>query len=433
MSKLTNRSRVTRYTSLSGMDISKKILSNPVNKWVFSNVNKETYLVGGYVRDLLLGHISKDKDFIQNKNPYITAKKASIKFHGTFIALNPPDTYRVVLKNKEVLDFSSLNGSLNKDLARRDFTINSIAWSPEAGLIDPFGGIADLERNIVRTSRMKNLVDDPLRVLRAYRMAAETGFHIDKKTRIYLKKYARQLVNVKYERITDEIFKILSNIDAMKYIILSYKDNALVNIFNLIDSRTSSSLLSKQIKLLLEFDNYLKPQLNDRKSSAALLSILNKDVCQGLSNLGLLRLYFLLNYDGNVQARIKTGNRINAAIKDIHNSYKHIVKIKKARVNKFSEQNLFDIFKLSGNEVFNTAVIFSFLNDKKIISISKKADEFLKIKNKILLNGNDIQTMLKIKQGRKVGKILETLKDLQYGKTVKTKAEAKKWLLLNYT
>lgn len=421
------------------MDISKKILSNPVNKWLFSNNNKCTYLVGGYVRDLLLGHLSKDKDFIVTNNPYITARKASIKFQGTFIALNPPDTYRVVLRNKvgttlsrEVLDFSSLNGSINNDLAKRDFTINSIAWSPEAGLIDPVGGLADLKKNIVRTARMKNLVDDPLRVLRAYRIAAETGFQIDKKTRASLKRYARQVVKVKHERITDEIFNILSNVDAMKYINLSYQDNVLGNIFGLTGSGASSSL-SNKIKLLMKFDSYLKLQLKNRSLSSDLLSKLNRVIGQGLSNLGLIRLYLLLNYDVNLHARIKTSNRISEAIKDIHSSYKHIVDINNTRVNRLSEQIIFDIFKLSGNEVFNTAVIFSFLKNKNIVFFYKKVDAFIKIKNKILLNGNDIQTILKIKQGHKVGKILETLKDQQYSRTVKTKAEAKKWVLLNYT
>ncbi len=100
------------------MDISKTILSDPINKWVFFNAKKEAFLVGGYVRDLLRGHISKDKDFVlgfaygeKNAVENIAIETAK-KFNGTFIILNPKKTYRVVLKHKvgttrfrEVLDF----------------------------------------------------------------------------------------------------------------------------------------------------------------------------------------------------------------------------------------------------------------------------------------------------------------------------------------
>lgn len=411
------------------MDISKTILSDPINKWVFLNAKTEVFLVGGYVRDLLRGHISKDKDFVlgfacgeKNAVENIAIETAK-KFNGTFIILNPKKTYRVVLKHKEVLDFSSLRASIDNDLKERDFTINAIAWSPETGIVDPFGGRKDLNNHIVKTVRIKNLTEDHLRVIRAYRIAAELGFKIENHIRKYLKRYSNDLAKVAPERITEESFKILSNDNPVKYLVECYKDKVLEKI--LMPRNVNS--LSKNIKFLRNFDSFFKTQsLLKSPEGKRITAYLKEEISQGLNRLGLIRLALLLRDDSILNSRLRVSNNINKAIRDIHNGYKEAVK-------KNSNEELYKIFNAAGNRVFETAIILSFIKGKNIKGFFKKADEFLKIKNKILLNGNNVQKILNIKPGTNIGKILSTLKEQQFKDLIKTKAEARRWLVFNFT
>lgn len=412
------------------MDISKTILSDPINKWVFFNAKTEVFLVGGYVRDLLRGHISKDKDFVLGvacgeKNAVESiAIGAAKKFNGTSITLKPQQTFRVVLKKtKEVLDFSCLNLSINNDLKERDFTINAIAWSPETGIIDPFGGRKDLNNHIVKTVRIKNLTEDYLRVIRAYRIAAELGFKIENHIRKYLKRYSKGLATVAPERITEESFKILSNDNPVKYLVECYKDKVLEKI--LMPRNVNS--LSKNIKFLRNFDSFFKTQsFLKSPEGKRITAYLKEEISQGLNRLGLIRLALLLKDGSILNSRLRVSNNINKAIRDIHNGYKEAVK-------KNSNEELYKIFNAAGNRVFETAIILSFIKGKNIKGVFKKADEFLKIKNKILLNGNDVQKILNIKPGTNIGKILSTLKEQHFKGLIKTKAEARRWLVLNFT
>jgi tRNA nucleotidyltransferase/poly(A) polymerase len=102
-------------------------------------------------------------------------------------------------------------------------------------------------------------------------------------------------------------------------------------------------------------------------------------------------------------------------------------------MKKNSNEELYKIFNAAGNRVFETAIILSFIKGKNIKRVFKKADEFLKIKNKILLNGNDVQKILNIKPGTNIGKILSALKEQHFKGLIKTKAEARRWLVLNFT
>lgn len=85
------------------MKISAAILSDPVNKWIFSTAGPQVFLVGGYIRDMLRGIISKDKDFILPGSAENIARETACKFSGTFVTLKPEMTYRVVLKTKKFL------------------------------------------------------------------------------------------------------------------------------------------------------------------------------------------------------------------------------------------------------------------------------------------------------------------------------------------
>lgn len=170
---------------------------------------RAVYLVGGTIRDLLLGRETKDFDVFVIGNGVEFARHFQRRRGGRFILLDEArDEARVVL-GELIFDF---NGgiSIESDLARRDFTINSMAMRlPSSRIIDPFGGRADMRKGIIRTVREENLSDDALRVLRAFRFKSLYGFSIEKKTRYTIARVAYLLKDIAKERIKTEVFFIL--------------------------------------------------------------------------------------------------------------------------------------------------------------------------------------------------------------------------------
>lgn len=407
------------------MDITKKILSDPINKWVFKTaqeLNTDIYIVGGYMRDLLRGLKSNDKDFALKSKVEDIARKITKKFNGTFIVLKHKQTYRVVLKTKEALDFSYLNGSINNDLKGRDFTINAIAWSPKTGIIDPFSGRNDLNKRIIKAVMVKNLLNDPLRIIRAYRIGAELRFKIETNTRKYLKIYSPKITKAASERITEEFFKILINKNPVNYLNECYTDKVLIKILQKKHNKKINAL-NQNMNLLNKLDLFLKNNLfKDKKISY----YLDEEISQKLNRLGLLRLSILFRNYSIANSNLKVSNNINKALKDIHNGIE-------ALKSNISDTELYKIFNASGERIFEMSFLLAFIRRKNIKEIFKRADEYLKIKNKILLNGGDVQRILNIEPGIKVGNILSALQEEKFKGTVKTRAEARKWLLSNFT
>ena len=174
----------------------------------------EGYLVGGYIRDFFLGkgiNDLKDRD-IAIKGAEEFAQKLAAELNATFITLDSENKiYRLVLKDKEnYLDISELCGdTIEEDLQRRDFTINAIAYDlKENKFIDVRGGIDDIKNKRIREIREENFVDDPLRILRAFRFMATTGFGINEELKKFLVKHKELIKQPAKERIHDEIMKL---------------------------------------------------------------------------------------------------------------------------------------------------------------------------------------------------------------------------------
>ncbi len=417
-------------------NLSITILSDPVNKWFFSNAKTEAYLVGGYIRDLLgtsrsrlREHISKDKDYIVKTNIEEIAMRAAKKFNGTFIVLKKNQLYRVVLKNKQFIDFTCLKGPVHENLKQRDFTINAIAWSPETNIVDPCGGLNDLNKKLIKVVAAENLADDPLRVLRAYRLAADLDFTIEQNTRKYLKHYSKDLVKTASERITEELFKILNNKDAGYYLKHCYKDRVLEKILKLKPLR-----LSRNLKILTKFE-----KLHVSKQT---IKTLESEISQGLTRTGLIRLVLLLQVgDSTLRDRqhiidkkkpLRFSRIIQKALRDIHSG----LTISKGVL---TDKKLYKIFKVAENNALEMATILCITKEKNKFRTEnlrkrflKRAYDFMKVKNKIL-TGNEIQKILNIVPGVFIGDILSKLEEKQFHRTIKTKAEAKAWLLSNFT
>lgn len=211
----------------------KQHLSHPVFKVVSEIVteeNLEAYVIGGFVRDLILGRPSKDIDIVVIGNGLDLAEKAGKKLRvkkvsyfknfGTAQFLYKDLDVEFVGARKESYRRDSRkpiveDGTLQDDQNRRDFTINALALSLHADnfgeLIDPFGGLKDLEEGIIRTplEPSKTYSDDPLRMMRAVRFAAQLDFKIERESLEAISENADRLEIISRERIMDELNKII--------------------------------------------------------------------------------------------------------------------------------------------------------------------------------------------------------------------------------
>lgn len=175
------------------------------------------YLVGGAIRDALLGLPSKDFDFICSSNPHMIAHQFANDHKGAFYMLDEErNTCRVILEPKQpqrmIFDFAQLRGdAVANDLMERDFTINAMAVdliSPK-WIIDPTKGGKDLQQKRLRLVRTSAINDDPVRAIRSIRYAVNLGLSINAETVNLIQSGAKALVSVSKERKRDEIFKIL--------------------------------------------------------------------------------------------------------------------------------------------------------------------------------------------------------------------------------
>ena len=183
---------------------------NIKDDFILKDIN-EGYLVGGMVRDFFLEKKSTDRD-IAIKGAENFAKNLAEKYDATFITLDSENKiYRVVLKDKEnYLDISELRGErIEDDLLQRDFTINAIAYDLKTEkFIDVTGGIEDIKNKKLRAISEENFVEDPLRILRAYRFMATLGFELDGNLEQMLVKHKDLITKPAKERIQDEVMKL---------------------------------------------------------------------------------------------------------------------------------------------------------------------------------------------------------------------------------
>jgi tRNA nucleotidyltransferase/poly(A) polymerase len=178
--------------------------------------DQEIYLVGGAVRDLLLDRPIHDYDFALPAKAMAAARQVAKNLGAAFYPLDATrDVGRVIVEEggtRVTLDFIILQGAnIDMDLAARDLTINAMAVDlrhPEV-LLDPLGGAADLKEKLVRAASPQAFLTDPVRVLRAIRMAASFSMRIEKETRQALRAAAKDLGQVSAERLRDELFRLL--------------------------------------------------------------------------------------------------------------------------------------------------------------------------------------------------------------------------------
>lgn len=191
----------------------------------------DCYLVGGAIRDVLLDRKRNfiDLDFVVSHGAIKIAKNIANLYDGGFVVLDADrDIARVVFAHGTI-DLANQEGeSIYTDLARRDYTINSMAYHCQQNeIIDPFAGQKDIKTGIMRMISQKNLEDDPLRLLRGYRLACQLDFTIEDKTRKTIRDLACQLGKVAPERVNTELGYIVARENGSYWLTQVYEDGLL--------------------------------------------------------------------------------------------------------------------------------------------------------------------------------------------------------------
>ena len=226
------------------MDVKQVCASEEIRIVLERLVSRPVYVAGGPVRDVLLGRPLKDLDLtVPAQAKALAQEMASLVPGAKFVVLHEEEgVIRVVFPQGFFVDLSEFRKgatTIEEDLFQRDFTVNALAvplkefchkppshWQ----IIDPTKGRRDLEQRLVRAIREENLADDPLRLLRAYRLAAELNFSLEDQTRIWIRELASRIWQVAPERIGTEI-RLLFEQRAGRLVSLMAEDALLFQVF----------------------------------------------------------------------------------------------------------------------------------------------------------------------------------------------------------
>ncbi|MDO8676032.1 MAG: HD domain-containing protein [Candidatus Omnitrophota bacterium] len=440
------------------------------------------HLVGGFLRDHLLGKKSTDLDFAVGENAVAFARAFVRKVKGTFVLLDKEHgCARVVCKEGQAIwtfDFSDLRApTIKADLHSRDFTINTLCVDVtnlkdtddlQENIVDHWGAARDLKTKTARMVSVDAFKDDPLRLLRAYALKAVFGLKIESKTVARIKKDADLILNAAMERVREEVFKVLSSPRAYETTVLLDKDGLLARVLPQLSVMQGVhqggyhhlDVWRHSLEVLHQFE-LLCAQEKDPRIQA----YLGEEIAGNHSRAALLKLAALLHDVGKPDTRKPEGERITfhghehvgeritrLAAKRLKLSVKerHFLEdavrmhLRPGYLSNFqrpTEKAIFRYFRDTGKE--GAAIALLAMADQRAtrgpLTTLEKAEHHEKIcrmvlarffeeKNKAplkrLLTGRDLIKTLKLEPGPIFAKILTAVEESQSLGKIATKAEA---------
>jgi len=416
------------------------------------NAGFEAYVVGGCVRDLLMNMIPKDWDVTTNARPEEILKiLPDSKYENNF------GTILMLIKNSqnktedvvEITTYRSEQGysdrrhpdivrfedKLEKDLARRDFTVNAMALElkgkseklkiEDCKIIDLFGGEKDLKKKIVRAvgepeDRFK---EDGLRMMRAVRLACQLNFSIEPKTERSIIKIAGNIKFISNERIRDELIKILSSDKAYDGIIMLNKLKLLQYIIPELERGVGIDQNRHHIYTVFQH-SVLSLKYTSSKDWRVRLASLLHDIAKPQTKKIINNIATFYNHDivgakiaKKIMARLKFANndieKTTILIKN-HMFYYNVDEVTAASVRRLiartGEENLKDLIDLRVADRLGSGVPKAKPYKLRHLEYMMKKVKFDAISVKMLkINGNDLMKILKIKPSPKIGAILDVL------------------------
>jgi len=456
------------------------------------NVSRELghsiFLVGGAVRDLFLSSRSwKDLDFAVGANPRKIAGLLAHRVGGGFFCLDPQrGHYRISIKEDDTIikkiDLSEIRGrDIHEDLIMRDFTINSMAIDLKdlfeenrIRIIDPLGGMEDMETGRVRASYSKVFDDDPLRLIRGVRMAAFTGLSFEEDTERLIKRKRELLNKSSWERVRDELFQILNNPSAHVYI---HKLDSL-GLLNVVFPEVTHwrdidqgehhdyNLLDHSIKTI-EYVEAIFSDLSDHFTGYAdrIEEHFNEELEDNVTRANLIKLIAFLHDSGKadtksldgekvrffghdrvgeqinktIAKRLKLGRKATRIIADITKNHMRILSL--SCLEKITPRARYRFFRDLDKEVMDCLLLA--MADEQATRISATPTQrtplvivirdfleyyfevWLNASKTPLLNGREIMELVGILQGKDVGRFLSLIKEAEGEGLISTREEAK--------
>jgi poly(A) polymerase len=410
---------------------------------IAAELSVKAYLVGGGLRDALLGRELNDFDFALSGAEEELPRTFADRTKGSFFWLDKSRHQSRVVKKYEnkiaTFDFAPLRGSsIAEDLALRDFTINALALPlvPEySSIVDPFAGIGDIRQGIIRACSIQSFESDPLRLLRALRFEAILGFAIEASTWLDISEKAHLLKNVASERIRDELFLILASSRAAVSLERLHECSLLGEVLpcNLLTSVTIGKRISSVLEIESFFNNLaiLFP-VDDKK----ILCYLSEELESYVKLCSLVKLAaFLRQPDGATELATEIANKLKLGVKarkvlEILLSEKnqqfawHEKKLTKRAVYRF-----FKDMEPAGPAVLIAAAAREMLPIELCREMFKYYFvEYGNEREETLLSGDEVMDILGIGPGKMVGEAMKYLRYAESVGMVNNKAEAREYI-----
>ena len=402
-----------------------------------SEAGYEAYVVGGCVRDSLLGREPKDWDITTSARPeqvktvFAHTIDTGIE-HGTVTVMIGKEGYEVTTyridgeyedsRHPKEVQFTS---QLLEDLKRRDFTINAMAYNESRGLVDAFDGMGDLQKKVIRCvgNPKERFTEDALRMLRALRFAAQLGFEVEEQTFAAIRELAQTIEKISAERIQTELVKLLTSDhpELIREVYTSGISDVILPEFSVLMQTEQNN--PHHCYTVGEHTIHVVQQVENQKvlRLAALFHDIAKPVCKTTDETGVDHFY------GHPKEGAKMAHRILRRLKfdvdtmqkvcglvEWHDDNPNLTPagIRKA-IYRVGEERYPDLFALKRADVLSQS---GYRREEKLAyiqSYQKLYEEIIEQKDclslkKLAVNGRDLME-LGIKPGKKIGQILQKL------------------------
>ena len=432
----------------------------------------ELYLVGGSVRDLLLNRPTADLDFALATDAIRFAKAFAAHVGGSFVGLDErPPTARVVLKKQTVsMDFAQFRAaSLSDDLRLRDLTINAMAVPldamlgparlPVPKLIDPDGGMGDLTARQLRFPSEQVIHEDPLRLIRIYRFAAQLDFEISHDSLALIEKHHALLPRVSAERIRDELMKILKVEKASPYLQEMWKVGLLTQVVPVAsESPVSRTPIAREPVQECSPDVHRDREVSPTGAREPVPEPPGPTVARGpvprdpwnalttfestnhaqpdwdtylktelgweVNRRSLIKLCLLLQGElGDVAKRLKLSRKASQFLKCLASEHQLLA------AEQLTRREIIRFFRRTASDWLGALLFASALHGITDARTSQIVDTYYQhflpiLKQGRLITGEDLIHRFKLKEGRDIGILLKQIEERQFDGEIRTREEA---------
>jgi len=383
---------------------------------------KPVYVVGGAVRDALLGRVRAelDLDLVISTGAVAVARQLAAEYRAGFVLLDAERQIARVVFPQMTVDIAQQDGaSISADLARRDYTLNAIAYDLQTQqTIDPFGGTQDIQERTIRMVSRWNLIDDPLRLLRAYRQGAQLDFTIESATHAAICELAPLLTTVAAERVLAELRYLLQTAHSSQWLVTVVTDELLIGWLKIPvqpDFKNQLAQFDRSIELIeqhyptldRELDLALRPTISTSRKAIGKFAILLSPNLE-LATTQLLRLTF-----SSVEMQVVT-TLINY--------------LPPLLDRELSLREQYFWFQSVGSH-FPLLIVMALTQGVELVSLQYLIDRYLDPHNQVahptpLISGHDLMQALKLPPSPTIGKLLTEVQVARITGTVATFTDA---------